>query len=102
MTDIFGEIGAMHTDSGSLSEKQDRLNAMVQQLGSMLETAASGMQGQGRIALDRAGEDLQQFGTLQAAMQGEHSDKMNAAASALTTGDEDSANFISSINSMST
>ena len=67
--DIYGDIEAMHGDSSAMSEKEDRLRSMVQQLGSMLEHASSGMQGKGRVALQRAGEDPQTYGTQQATMQ---------------------------------
>ncbi len=100
MQDIAGEIGAIHSDAGSMSEKQDRLQAMVQQLGSMLQTAAGGMQGQGQIALQRVGEEMQNFGTMQAVRQGDHSDKMNANATALETGVEDAAGYIGSVAGM--
>lgn len=99
--DIAGEIGALHSDAGSFSEKQDRLNSMVQQLGSMCQTAAQGMQGQGQIALQRVGEELQEHGARGAVSQGEHSEKMNANASHLETGDEDAANYLGSVAGMS-
>ena len=74
--DIYGDVEAMHGDSSAMSEKQDRLQAMVQQLGSMLQHAATGMQGRGQVALQRAGEDLQSYGTQQATMQGDHAEKI--------------------------
>lgn len=98
--DIYGDVEAMHGDSSAMSEKEDRLRSMVQQLGSMLEHASSGMQGKGRVALQRAGEDLQTYGTQQATMQAEHSEKMNISASHLTEGDEDAAGYLSAINTM--
>ena len=99
--DIYGDIEAMHGDSSAMSEKQDRLQAMVQQLGSMLQHAATGMQGRGQVALQRAGEDLQSYGTQQATMQGDHAEKMNPSAAHLTAGDEDAATYLSAIDSMS-
>lgn len=98
--DIFGDVDSMHGDSSALSEKEERLRSMVQQLGSMLEHASTGMQGKGRVALQRAGEDLQTYGNQQAMMQGEHSEKMNVSASHLTAGDEDAAGYLSSIDTM--
>ena len=65
--DIYGDVEAMHGDSSAMSEKEDRLRSMVQQLGSMLEHASSGMQGKGRVALQRAGllqEDRKRSGRL--------------------------------------
>jgi len=91
----------MHGDSSSMTEKEDRLRSMVQQLGSMLEHASTGMDGLGRAALQRAGEDLQAYGSQQASMQAEHSEKMNISASHLTEGDEDAAGYLNAIDTMS-
>lgn len=101
MSEIFGDIDAMHSDSASMVEKEDRLRSMVKQLGSMLEHAATGMQGMGQQALQRAGEDLQAYGSAQATTQGDHSEKMNVSASHLSSGDEDAAGYLAAIDSMS-
>jgi len=59
------------------------------------------MDGLGRAALQRAGEDLQAYGSQQASMQAEHSEKMNISASHLTEGDEDAAGYLNAIDTMS-
>ncbi|MFA5605842.1 MAG: hypothetical protein WDA07_01450 [Leucobacter sp.] len=100
MTDIYGDFDAMHGDSAAMLEKQDRLQAMVKQLGSMLETAATGMKGKGEAALQRVGADLQLFGSQQAQTQGDHADKMNTSVALLDQGDDDTARYIDAVENM--
>jgi len=100
MDQIFGDIDSMHTDASAMTEKEDRLRSMVTQLGSMLEHAATGMQGKGQVALQRVGEDLQMYGNQQAAIQGDHSQKMNTSATVLNDADHEAGSYLNAIDSM--
>ncbi len=98
---ISGDMELMETTQQGLFEKQDRLQSMVQQLGSALEGVAPGFKGAVQAALMRVGEDLQTLGNQQALMQEEHGQKMGVSKTSLQEGDEDAAAGLSAIDAMS-
>ena len=98
---ISGDMELMETTQQGLFEKQDRLQSMVQQLGSALEGVAPGFKGAGQAALMRVGEDLQTLGNQQALMQEEHGQKMGVSKTSLQEGDEDAAAGLSAIDALS-
>lgn len=98
---ISGDMELMESTQQGLFEKQDRLQSMVQQLGSALEAVAPGFKGAGQVALMRVGEDLQTLGNQQALMQEEHGQKMGVSKTSLQEGDEDAAAGLSAIDAMS-
>ena len=98
---ISGDMELMETTQQGLFEKQDRLQSMVQQLGSALEGVAPGFKGAGQAALMRVGEDLQTLGNQQALMHEEHGQKMGVSKTSLQEGDEDAAAGLSAIDAMS-
>ncbi len=98
---IAGDMELMETTQQGLFEKQDRLQSMVQQLGSALEGVAPGFKGSAQVALMRIGEDLQTMGNQQAMMQEEHGQKMGVSKASLQEGDEDAASGLSAIDAFS-
>lgn len=97
---ISGDMELMEGTQQGLFEKQDRLQSMVQQLGSALEAVAAGFKGSAQLALARVGEDLQTMGTHQALRQEEHGQMMGVSRSSLQEGDEDAASGLSAIDAM--
>ncbi|MBI3215341.1 MAG: hypothetical protein HYZ38_16045 [Mycobacterium sp.] len=98
---ISGDMELMETTQQGLFEKQDRLQSMVQQLGSALEGVAPSFKGSAQAALMRVGEDLQTMGNQQAMMQEDHAQKMGVSKSSLQEGDEDAASGLSAIDAFS-
>lgn len=99
---IYGDLEGIGRDAGSLQEISDQQAAIMNQLGSTMETLSTILKGGAGAAMQNVGEQLQHQGMQFSSHFADHSQKMNNNAHILSSADEENASNIAGIGNLIT
>lgn len=94
---IFGDLDGIQADAAELQNISDNQAAAMNALASMLDTAATAMQGPAGAMLQQVGADMHTTGMMFSGQFGDHSQKMHHNQVTLDSTDGDNHGIIAAV-----